>query len=1215
MTWSPPAPVNQRGVITGYVIRWRERWQSYKQFNTDGVELTRHFTGLKPYTIYRFRVAARTRAGVGPYSSWIAVTTREAAPSAAPQGVSISALSDTELKAKWNWPPWNRRNGIISGYTIHYGTDQSVYTTMELLPTQTSFTINGANAYTTYYVRVAASTSAGMGPFSAWVSARSQVAVPTLPGQEIDFPQADITSTSAKITWTIPPEDSHNGQLTRTIVKVYPKDRYALFGRYNPRILDVDATQELMVTGLMPYTSYDVQIAVRNWRGIGPFSDRETFMTLASAPRAGVEISTVMADSSQPSVTVTWLPLDRSFFNSETLTFYRVSYVPSDNSASMQTMDVAYPATTATLNTLQEATAYVIRVAAVNSEGAGPYGDEETVITSGQAPDDAPGNVRVWALSSTSLHVEWNPPSTEGHQLTVTQYVVNYNEVGDSNVLSMTAPATTPDDRHSYDITGLKPYRDYVIVVHATNDAGNSPGSLPHSFRTASATPMVTPAIIGLLENATEVTITWAPVTNMEATGVITGYSILYGPVGQQQISAEIAAHTYTHDFLGLEPNTQYQFRIAVRNVNGTGSYSSPQTVTTEEDLPTQPRLFRATAISSTAVALNWLIPSKPNGELSYILNYTALHARIVDTEQFELTNGLQTTYNVTDLQENVEYEFFLWAKTSIGQSDPVIAQETTLEAVPAVAPLNVTAVTLDEMSVTVSWKPPPEIYQNGELTGYSIRYWEVDDSVQEPDTYMMKMIDEPTTMSYVIMDLTPYKTYGFGVAAVNSAGAGPYSLDSLALTGAAAPPQPTGFKMTQAMNDSLYVRWDIPEHANGILMGFKLSWVSIYPEGLNVYGNETLSIQDSSAEVSELYPGVEYQFMLVMYNDVGDSMVPSVLNLKTSSIEPSGAPVVTAVPLSSTSVQVSWSPPPAMQWNGLIQSVVLKYKEFQNPNVSYMMQEMLVKDHASPDDLTMSMTMSDLTPFTPYEYSVALVNEAGMGPYSEMAVALTQEDLPGKCVDFQVFVQFNTLNCTWGPPEVLNGILRGYNIYLKEELYISLTNLNNTLRITDLQARQNYLVQVAALTSIGEGEKSAVIVQTGDFPSTGEASVVVPSFVWYIVVVVVILVLVAAALITVLGCVAYVRHKRASQIKGTMGYAEDDDEWKLYANDELGQNEEVTNPYSQEEMARRAKEREARVGTDVVSGLKGVGRKEITDDDVAAFDSALDKLRGVGGD
>ena len=49
--------------------------------------------------------------------------------------------------------------------------------------------------------------------------------------------------------------------------------------------------------------------------------------------------------------------------------------------------------------------------------------------------------------------------------------------------------------------------------------------------------------------------------------------------------------------------------------------------------------------------------------------------------------------------------------------------------------------------------------------------------------------------------------------------------------------------------------------------------------------------------------------------------------------------------------------------------------------------------------------------------------------------------------------------------------------------------------------------------------------VQHSAVPISGEASAVVPSFVWYIVVVVVILVLVAAALITVLGCVAYVRY------------------------------------------------------------------------------------------
>ena len=85
-----------------------------------------------------------------------------------------------------------------------------------------------------------------------------------------------------------------------------------------------------------------------------------------------------------PSVTVTWNALDMNFFNDDALTYYRILYQPTDGSQNASTMDVAYPATTATLTTLQEATAYVIRVAAVNHQGMGPYGDEETVVTSGQ---------------------------------------------------------------------------------------------------------------------------------------------------------------------------------------------------------------------------------------------------------------------------------------------------------------------------------------------------------------------------------------------------------------------------------------------------------------------------------------------------------------------------------------------------------------------------------------------------------------------------------------------------------------------------------------------------------------------------------------------------------------------------------------------------------------------------------------------------------------
>ena len=96
------------------------------------------------------------------------------------------------------------------------------------------------------------------------------------------------------------------------------------------------------------------------------------------------------------------------------------------------------------------------------------------------------------------------------------------------------------------------------------------------------------------------------------------------------------------------------------------------------------------------------------------------------------------------------------------------------------------------------------------------------------------------------------------------------------------APPKPTGFKVTQTTNTSIFLSWDIPDHANGVFMGFKLKWWSTYPDGINMVDNVTLSSEDGMAEVGELYPGVEFQFMLVMYNDVGDSMEAAYVKAKT---------------------------------------------------------------------------------------------------------------------------------------------------------------------------------------------------------------------------------------------------------------------------------------------------------------------------------------------
>ena len=71
LNWEPPELEDQNGVITGYVV------------NVTAVETGMNFLltssgpslladGLRPFTTYICRIAARTAVGIGPYS--IAVT-------------------------------------------------------------------------------------------------------------------------------------------------------------------------------------------------------------------------------------------------------------------------------------------------------------------------------------------------------------------------------------------------------------------------------------------------------------------------------------------------------------------------------------------------------------------------------------------------------------------------------------------------------------------------------------------------------------------------------------------------------------------------------------------------------------------------------------------------------------------------------------------------------------------------------------------------------------------------------------------------------------------------------------------------------------------------------------------------------------------------------------------------------------------------------------
>jgi len=89
---------------------------------------------------------------------------------------------------------------------------------------------------------------------------------------------------------------------------------------------------------------------------------------------------------------------------------------------------------------------------------------------------------------------------------------------------------------------------------------------------------------------------------------------------------------------------------------------------------------------------------------------------------------------------------------------------------VPSAAPTSVHTSNVNVSSITVQWGEVDCIHQNGNITGYSVRYW-----VQRSSTHTLNISGGATT-AFTLTGLSNSTTYSIDVAAVNNAGIGKYS-------------------------------------------------------------------------------------------------------------------------------------------------------------------------------------------------------------------------------------------------------------------------------------------------------------------------------------------------------------------------------------------------------------------------------------------------------
>jgi hypothetical protein len=178
LTWSPPTYTSGR-VVTDYRIqRSADGGATWHTF-PDGVSRNPAYiaSGLTNGLVYRFRVAAYTSAGWGPYSTVVAATPRVAKPSPPSGLVAAPGPGSGEVQLTWGWPGYNGGRAVTD-YAIRYSADGGAtwQTIADGVSARRWHQMSGLTNGVTYQFRVAAYTSAGWGTFG-----NVATAVPTAP--------------------------------------------------------------------------------------------------------------------------------------------------------------------------------------------------------------------------------------------------------------------------------------------------------------------------------------------------------------------------------------------------------------------------------------------------------------------------------------------------------------------------------------------------------------------------------------------------------------------------------------------------------------------------------------------------------------------------------------------------------------------------------------------------------------------------------------------------------------------------------------------------------------------------------------------------------------------------------------------------------------------------------------------------------------------------
>lgn len=115
--WKPPTVTN--GIIFQYKMFYMEGDSTDERYIVTS-DLSYEVSGLKIFTEYNIWVIAFNENGAGSASEEVTVKTLSDVPSEPPLNVTVEAANSKSIIVRWEPPPKEGQNGVITGYKLRY---------------------------------------------------------------------------------------------------------------------------------------------------------------------------------------------------------------------------------------------------------------------------------------------------------------------------------------------------------------------------------------------------------------------------------------------------------------------------------------------------------------------------------------------------------------------------------------------------------------------------------------------------------------------------------------------------------------------------------------------------------------------------------------------------------------------------------------------------------------------------------------------------------------------------------------------------------------------------------------------------------------------------------------------------------------------------------------------------------------------------------------